>query len=85
MRFAGCPLFNERSETVIAMAITSKPQRAGFPFTLELPAERLGKPAWVKISQVRTLSVKRLSRRIGRLSPEELDRLTEGLGEIVAG
>ena len=29
-------LFNSKSETVIAMAITSQPQRAGFPLTLPL-------------------------------------------------
>jgi len=29
-------IFNERSGTVIAMAITSQPQRAGFPLTFEL-------------------------------------------------
>ncbi len=28
-------IFNERSGTVIAVAITSQPQRAGFPLTLE--------------------------------------------------
>jgi len=28
-------VFNERSGTVIAMTLTSKPQRAGFPLTLE--------------------------------------------------
>jgi mRNA interferase MazF len=77
-------VFNDRSGTVIAMAITSQPQRAGFPLTLELPPKRLGKPAWVKISQVRTLSVQRLRRKLGRLTPEELDRLVEGLNEIVA-
>ena len=29
-------IFNERSGTVIAVAITSQPQKAGFPLTLEL-------------------------------------------------
>jgi mRNA interferase MazF len=29
-------IFNERSGTVIAMAITSQPQKAGFPLTVEL-------------------------------------------------
>lgn len=78
-------VFNERSGTVIAMAITSQPQHAGFPITLEVPdAIRLPKRSWVKISQVRTLSTQRLGRRLGRLPPEMLDSLVEGLNEIIA-
>ena len=78
-------VFNARSGTVIAMAVTSQPQRAGFPLTLELTSVKLPKRSWVKISQVRTLSVQRLSKKIGHVSPEELDRLIEGLNEIVGG
>ena len=50
-------LFNRKSETVIAMAITSQSQKAGFPLTLELPEDMLPKPSWVKISQIRTISI----------------------------
>jgi mRNA interferase MazF len=78
-------IFNARSGTVIAMALTSQPQRAGFPLTHEVKSMRPGKPSWVKISQIRTLSVRRLGRKLGRLAPEEVDRLIEGLGEILAG
>jgi len=77
-------VFNERSGTVIAMALTSQPQRAGFPLTLELEGESLPKRSWVKISQIRTLSRQRLGKRIGRLEPEQLDLLVEGLNELVA-
>jgi len=77
-------VFNERSGTVIAMAITSQPQSAEFPLTLELDDPRLPKKSWVKISQVRTLSTERLGRRITRLSPELLDLLVQGLNEIIA-
>jgi mRNA interferase MazF len=76
-------VFNARSGTVIALAITSQPQRAGFPLTLELSSVKLPKRSWVKISQIRTLSVQRLGKKIGQTSPEELDRLIEGLNEIV--
>ena len=75
-------LFNKKSETVIAMAITSRPQRAGFPLTLELP-EALPKPSWLKISQVRTISVERLGRRIGRASGDVLAQALEGLSELI--
>jgi mRNA interferase MazF len=77
-------VFNERSGTVIAMAVTSQDQRAGFPLTHELKSVKLKKRAWVKISQVRTLSTRRLGSKIGRVSPEDLDRLIEGLNEIIA-
>jgi mRNA interferase MazF len=76
-------VFNERSGTVIAMAITSQSQRAGFPLTLELGATRLPKRSWVKISQVRTLSVERIGRRIGRASSEEVAQVVSGLNEII--
>lgn len=76
-------VFNERSGTVIAMALTSQPQRAAFPLTLELTAPRLPKRSWVKISQIRTLAVERIGKRLGRASPEELAQVVEGLNEIV--
>ncbi len=75
---------NTHSGTVIAMAITSQPQRAGFPLSLRLEGVRLPKRSWVKISQVRTLSMERLARRLGAISPEELAQVIDGLFEIVA-
>src|ERR1700691_3503442 len=77
-------IFNERSGTVIAMALTSQPQRAGFPLTLELAGINLPKKSWVKISQIRTLSVQRLSRKIGRAKTEQVDTAVTGLNQIVA-
>ena len=76
-------VFNERSGTVIAVALTSQPQRAGFPLTLELTTPRLPKRSWVKISQIRTLATKRIGNRLGRASPEELAQVLEGLNEIL--
>ena len=76
-------VFNERSATVIAVALTSQPQRAGFPLTLELTAPRLPKRSWVKISQIRTLATERIGKRLGRASPEELAQVIEGLNEIL--
>jgi len=77
-------VFNERSGTVIAVAVTSSEPRAGFPLTLEILSARLPKRSWVKIAQVRTLSVERLNGKLGRISEEELDRIVEGLNEIIA-
>lgn len=76
-------VFNERSGTVIAAALTSQPPRVGFPLTLELSGRRLPKNSWVKISQIRTLSTKRLTRKIGRASHEEVEMVVEGLNEII--
>jgi mRNA interferase MazF len=76
-------IFNERSGTVIAVAITSQPQRAGFPLTLEWLSKELPKRSWVKISQIRTLAVERIGKRLGRAMPEELAQVIEGLGEII--
>lgn len=76
-------VFNENSGTVIAMALSSQPQRAGFPLTLELKTEKLPKQSWVKISQIRTLSVDRIGKKLGRVSPEELAQVIEGLNEII--
>lgn len=76
-------IFNERSGTVIAVALTSQPQRAGFPLTLELQAKGLTKKSWVKISQIRTLAVERIGKVIGRASPEEVAQVVEGLNEII--
>ena len=76
-------VFNDRSGTVIAMALTSQPPRAAFPLSLELADRRLPRRSWVKISQVRTLSVERIGARLGRASPEELTQVVEGLNEII--
>jgi mRNA interferase MazF len=76
-------VFNEKSGTVIALALTSQPQRAGFPLTLEIKSLHLPKPSWVKISQIRTLSTERIGKKIGRMLPEEIDHIIEGLNEIV--
>ena len=76
-------VFNQRSGTVITMAITSQPQRAGFPLTLELESACLPKRSWIKISQIRTLSIERIGKKIGGVSPEELDQVIEGLNEII--
>jgi mRNA interferase MazF len=76
-------VFNERSGTVIAVALTSQPPRAGFPLTLAVGSAQLAKPSWVKISQIRTLSAHRIGRKLGAVSPEEVVQVIEGLNEIL--
>ena len=76
-------VFNARSGTVIAVSLTSQPQAAGFPLTMELDSTKLPKRSWVKISQIRTLAQERLGRRLGRATEEELIHIFEGLEEII--
>jgi mRNA interferase MazF len=76
-------VFNDRSGTVIAVALTSQEPRAGFPLTLESKAAGLSKRCWITMSQIRTLSVDRISQRIARASEEELARVVDGLNEIL--
>jgi mRNA interferase MazF len=76
-------VFNERSGTVIAVALTSQSPHAGFPLTLELGSGKLPKRSWVKISQIRTLSTERIGKRIARATDEELEQVVEGLTEII--
>ena len=77
-------VFNQRSGTVIIMALTSQPQRAGFPLTLELRSEKLPKKSWIKMSQIRTISTERLGKKIGIISVEDINKAVEGLNEIIS-
>ena len=76
-------IFNEKSGTVIAMALTSQTQKAGFPLTLELFSKKLPKKSWLKISQIRTLSTERVGSKIGNVTQEEIVRAIEGLNELI--
>jgi len=78
-------VFNEKSGTVIAVAITSQPQKAGYPLTMELVDSELPKKSWVKISQIRILSTRRIGKKIAKASDEELSLIIEGLNEIIGG
>jgi mRNA-degrading endonuclease toxin of MazEF toxin-antitoxin module len=77
------------------MSSTSAPVRSSPPrsqanhsapvsrLTLELDVGGLPKKSWVKISQIRTLSLERIGGRLGRATPEVLDQVIKGLNEIV--
>jgi mRNA interferase MazF len=77
-------IFNERSGTVIALPITSRPQRVSLPLAMKIESLKLPKPSWLKISQVRTISTERLGKRLGRIGAEEMANLIEALFELVA-
>ena len=77
-------IFNHRSGTVIAMALTSQPQKAQFPLTYLLESGQLQKRSWVKISQIRTLSIDRIGKKLGTIEPEQLEKIVDGLNQIIA-
>ena len=58
-------IFNQRSGTIIAMALTSQEQRARFPLTHELENSSMPKRSWVKIRQISALSTERIGKKIG--------------------
>ena len=68
---------------MIAVAVTSSEPRAGYPLTLEIASTKLPKRSWVKISQIRTLSVERIGKKLARLAAEEVTRIIDGLDEII--
>jgi len=76
-------VFNERSGTVIAMAVTSKEPRAGFPLSFRLGTHNLPMTSWVKVGQIKTLSTERLGKKIGIADYEELECIIEGLMDII--
>lgn len=76
-------VFNERSGTVVAAAITSRPQRAGYPLTWPVPPGLLPQESWIKISQLRTLAIERLGTRLGRLAPADVRKIVDGLAELI--
>lgn len=76
-------VFNRHSGMVIAVALTSQEPKAGFPLTLELENLDLPKRFWVKISQVRTLSIKRIGDKFAQVEESVMARIVEGLNEIM--
>lgn len=77
--------FNRHSGTIIGVAITSQEPKAGFPLTFELEPDSLPKKSWVKISQIRTLSTKRVVGKVGQVTNEEISRIIKGLNLIIGG
>ena len=75
-------IFNRRSGTVIAVALTSQEPSAGFPLTVELSSTNLPKKSWAKVSQIRTLSVHRLGAKVGQVTSDEIALVIDGLNEI---
>ena len=76
-------ILKRKSGTVIAMAVTSKEPKAGYPLPLALSQRLARKQAWIKITQIRTLSTKRLGRILGRVDDLDMATILEGLNEVL--
>lgn len=76
-------LFNRKSKTIIAVALTTQPQKVDFPFAIKLKQDIGKKTVWVKVSHIRTLSTLRLGKKIDHLGERELERVIEALNEII--
>ena len=75
-------VFNERSGTVIAVALTSQPQRAGFPLTHELNLRSWPNVRGSKSARFEPFPLS-ASAQARRSTPEELALVVEGLNEII--
>jgi mRNA interferase MazF len=76
-------VLNDRSGTVIALAVTSQEPRVRFPLALEIVAPELPKRSWVKINQIRTLSTERIGPRLASALPGDLEKILEGLNLLL--
>ena len=76
-------VFNGSHRVAVVAAVTSRPPRGGYPLSVLLSSGGLSRRSWAMSWQVRTISVLRLGRRIGRVDEAEVDRVVEGLLEIV--
>jgi len=68
---------------VIAIVLTSQPQRAGFPLALELLSKDLPRKSCAKMSQIRPLAIERIGSRIGKATPEEIAKVVDSITEII--
>ena len=72
---------NRYSPTVIVLAVTGQLNKAKLPTHVEVSAEGNGlmKDSVVLAEQIRTLDKRRLKERIGCLTPEQMEKVSEAL------
>ena len=74
--------FNNSSESVIAFAITSQKPRVKYPLVYELSKDLLPKPSWIKITQIRTLSNKRLGKYLAKIEEEDYQQIMNAFNRL---
>lgn len=72
---------NRFSPTVIVLAVTGQMNKAKLPTHVQVTADGNGlqKDSVVLAEQIRTLDKRRLKERIGSLTPEQMDKVTEAV------
>lgn len=75
-------ILNEKSGTVIGLALTSQEPSVSPPLAYKIASCILPKASWVKTNQVRTLSTQRLGERLGRVSAGELQLILDGFKQL---
>jgi mRNA interferase MazF len=76
---------NRHATTTVVLALTSRPQRSGSPLTVALPMGEGGltRASWAKVSQLRTISLRRLRGRIGVLGDERMREIDRAIREVL--
>ncbi len=76
--------FNDNSEMVIIMAITSSQPKADYPLTLELDCQKLPKRSWVKTTQIRAISTSRIKTKLGNINQVQMEEIIKALCEVIS-
>ena len=76
-------IFNQRSGTVVALAITSVEPRVKYPLVKELICPDLPKRSWVKITQIRTISTERIENYIGQIDSVQMDDIMLAIDDLI--
>ena len=76
-------IFNQRSGTVVALAITSVEPRVKYPLIKELTCSSLPKRSWVKITQIRTISTERIENYIGQIDLAQMDAIVLAIDDLI--
>lgn len=74
--------FNQNSKSAIALAITSKKPQVKYPLIYQLPKDLLPKPSWVKVTQIRTLSVQRLGGYLAKIEESDYQKIMAAFNRI---
>ncbi len=76
-------IFNQRSGTVVALAITSIEPKVKYPLVKELICSTLPKRSWVKITQIRTISTERIENYIGQIDANQMNEIMLAIDDLI--
>ncbi len=76
-------IFNQRSGTVVGLAITSVEPRVKYPLVKELNCSSLPKRSWVKITQIRTISTERIENYIGQIDSAQMNDIMLAIDDLI--